>query len=148
MRKTLAIILLVSYLINQVYAQDSILTTHRFRSGIIIKSTPIPFVFETGIGGTLLVSQQQLCFMPDSCSNKDKFFQSVFPCNNYLFKPITINFETVTKIKRRNYLFLFPNRLFVMNKRGNSYLFFTYRRRRIIDAFNHYKVQRLLSNKG
>jgi hypothetical protein len=139
------IVLIVTLLFIQFasFSQDQTFQEKEFRSGIIIKSTPLPFLFETIVGGNLKVNQESISFIPFQCSEDDKNASSLMPCNDHLIKNVILNFSDVTKIKRRSFLFLFPNRIFVKKSTGEAYIFTTYRRRSIIDNYNNYKIQRV-----
>jgi hypothetical protein len=125
------------------FSQDQTFQEKGFRSGIIIKSTPLPFLFETVVGGNLKVNQEGMSFIPFQCSENDKNASSLMPCNNHLIKNVILNFSDVAKIKRRSFLFLFPNRIFVKKLTGEAYIFITYRRKSIIDNYNNYETQRV-----
>ena len=133
-----AVFLLVS---TTIYAQKKII-----RCVIDIKGTPLPFLFQTNVGGNLEIDQKGLTFTPNPCNELDKKYSSIFPCNNHLIKTINLDFRDISRIKRRNFLFIIPNRVFVKGTSGETYLFGTFKRRYIIDAFNKYKSENTLTN--
>lgn len=143
MKRLILALLFVVETTNSSHAQQKIHQEKEIRSAVVIKATPLPFLFETTVGGILYVEQEALLFTPYPCSDKDRKFSSIFPCNNYLINELRLQFDDVSKIKRRNFLFLFPNRIVVKKTNGETYLFFTYRRKLIIDIYNRYKAKNL-----
>lgn len=135
--------LLCIYTSSSLLAQSNVSQRVKPNSAIIIKFTPLPFLFETGVGGNLVVDNESIAFTPVDCSEKDKKASSLFPCNNHLISNVTLNFAEVSKIKRRNFLLLIPNRVFVKKTTGEVYIFTTFSRKHIIDKYNSYKIQQV-----
>lgn len=126
---------------NLLYAQKKNNQKSEFNSAIIIKMTPIPFLFETGVGGKLKLDRDSLSFTPYPCRASDKRFSTIIPCNNDLIKNINFDFNSILQIKRRNYLLIVPNRILVKTKDGNAFIFTTFKRRKIIDYYKVYKLE-------
>jgi hypothetical protein len=141
MKLTLVTTLLLVYVISFSHAQETSPRKRGLNSAIIIKFTPLPFLFETVVGGNLTVDQQNLLFTPFPCSEKDKKASSVFPCNNHLIKNVALGFNEISKVRRRNFLLFIPNRLFVKKLSGETYIFVTRKRKIIIDTYRQYSVQ-------
>lgn len=141
MKNSILTILIVLWVVVPLRAQQEASQRKSIKSGIIIKSTPLPFLFETAVGGNIEVKQGSLSFTPFPCGQSDNKVSSIFPCNNFLINNINLGFNDISKIKRRNFLLLFPNRVLVKKLSGETYLFTTYRRRVIIDAYNEYKAK-------
>jgi hypothetical protein len=140
--KTISILILATLLVSPLlYAQENSGQTNTIKSAVTIKSTVIPFLFETGVAGKLNLTQQSLSSTPNPCNESDKRFSSIFPCNNHLINPINLNFGDIERIKRRSYLFIIPNKIFVRKKSGETYLFATFKRKKIIYAFNKFKLE-------
>ena len=140
--KTISILILATLLVSPLlYAQENSGQTNTIRVAVAIKVLPIPFLFETGVAGNLKLTHQSLSFTPNPCNESDKRFSSVFPCNNHLISPISLNFNDIERIKRRSYLFIIPNRIFVRKRTGETYSFTTFKRKKIIDAFNKFKSE-------
>lgn len=144
MKNSFLLVLLLAGISNPLQAQEEIFRERTLKSGIVIKATPLPFLFETIVGGSIGVKEDGLLFAPWPCIDKDIKYSTVFPCNSYLIKEMSLRFDDISKIRRRNYLFLFPNRIYVRKTNGENYLFITYRRKVIIDAFNNYKTKKNL----
>ena len=140
MKPELVIILAIIFLSGPLYAQENAGPKDTIRSNIVIKTTPIPFLFETVVSGYLGINHQNLSFTPRPCSEKDRKASSIFPCNDHLINKIDLNFGDIAKIRRRSYLFIIPNRLFIRKSSGETYLFVTSKRKRIIDAYKKYKL--------
>ncbi|MCY7351200.1 MAG: hypothetical protein LH606_11110 [Cytophagaceae bacterium] len=103
------------------------------------ENDPIPFLFEVIISGRLELTENQISFMAFPCTgNNGGYGQWIFPCNNHLFKNVEIPFPDVQKIRRRNYLFIVPNRMMITMKNGNRYLFATWHRGKIIRTFREF----------
>ena len=141
MKITLGLSVLLLFISTVLYAQKKTI-----RSAIEIKWTPIPFLFQTGVGGNLEIDQKSLSFTPNPCREEDKKYSSIFPCNNHLIKNINLNFSEIAKIKRHNFLFVIPNRIFVKATNGDAYLFVTFKRRYIINTYKKYKSENALTN--
>jgi hypothetical protein len=141
MKLSLVTTLLLVYVISFSHAQETFPRRSGLNSAIIIKFTPLPFLFETVVGGNLTVDQQNLLFTPFPCSEKDKKASSVFPCNNHLIKNVVLGFNEISKVRRRNFLLFIPNRLFIKKLSGETYTFVTRKRKIIIDTYRQYRVQ-------
>jgi hypothetical protein len=133
--------LLLVCVISFSHAQETSPWKRESNSAIIIKFTPLPFLFETVVGGNLTVDQQNLLFTPFPCSEKDKKASSIFPCNSHLINNVALGFNEISKVRRRNFLLFIPNRLLVKKLSGETYLFVTRKRKIIIDAYRQYRVQ-------
>ncbi|GAB3562797.1 hypothetical protein GCM10027578_05570 [Spirosoma luteolum] len=101
--------------------------------------TPIPFLFETGVGGSIKLFKDNITFLPSPCRENDNKFSTIFPCNNNLIKDIVLPFDSIKLIKRRNYLFLIPNRLLVKKNDNTAFIFVTYKRKKIIELYKRRK---------
>ena len=112
---------------------------------VIIKFSFLPFLFETSVSGKIYAYDSKFEFIPDTCIApvKNKWVYTLFPCNNHLFKTSQVDYRDIVKIRRRNYLFIIPNRLFIETNRGNEYLIstnmFTNSRRTIFRAIKAYQ---------
>ncbi|NBB19945.1 hypothetical protein GVN20_11335 [Runella sp. CRIBMP] len=106
--------------------------------GLIIKMTPFQSIFGTVVYGKIRVSSDSLFFNTTPCNELAKKLSPVFPCNAHLIKPIGVSFKEIKKMKRRAFLFLFPNRLFIQTKNNDTYLFITYKRRLIKRKYQSY----------
>jgi hypothetical protein len=107
-------------------------------ASLIIKVLPIPFLFEGGIDGKIQITKQELVFRSSPALKIQKELSAIFPSNQHLIKSIVLKYSNIEKIRRRSYLFIFPNRLRIVMKDGESYLFHTWKRKKIIIAYNLY----------
>jgi hypothetical protein len=141
MKLTLVTTLLLVCVISFSHAQETFPRKSGSNSAIIIKTTPLPFLFETVVGGKLTVDQQNVLFTPSPCSEKDKKTSSIFPCNSHLISNVVLGFNEISNVRRRNFLLFIPNRLFIKKTGGETYIFVTRKRKTIIDTYTQYRIQ-------
>lgn len=141
MSRSLHLVIFILAVASRLYAQHDTGINKSLKSAVVIKITPLPFLFESAVAGTLQLTNESLSFIPKECTERDKKFSAIFPCNNHLINTIQLNFSELSTIRRRNYLLIFPNRIIVRKPNGETYLFFTYKRKRIIDAFKKYTFE-------
>ncbi|MCP1383097.1 hypothetical protein [Runella salmonicolor] len=108
------------------------------KASIVLKLSYAPFVGETVVFGKIITTSDSLFFNTTPCNELAKKLSPVFPCNAHLIKPIGVSFKEIKKMKRRAFLFLFPNRLFIQTKSNDTYLFITYKRRLIKRKYQAY----------
>ncbi|SOD91742.1 hypothetical protein [Spirosoma fluviale] len=141
MKTGLLLTLIILFLSDLVYSQEKDIPKDMIKSKVVVKMTFVPFLFETVVSGYFDINQQKLSFTPSPCSEIDKKYSSVFPCNNHLINKIDLNFSDIAKISRRSYLFIVPNRIFIKKVTGETYLFITSKRRHIINAYKKYRLE-------
>jgi ribosomal protein L36 len=116
------------------------------RGRIIIKSLFLPFLFESGIDGRVGVTDTELVFKSDSCSSR--YSLSWFaPCNGNIVPSIRINIANIKAVRRRNFLFLIPNRLYVICNDNTRFLFLINKRGKIRRKLLE-KMQIIQKNRG
>ena len=115
--------------------RDSVL-----RVTLIIRTLPIPFLFEGGIDAEVTIGQENLKINALKKTSQDQYFLPAITNNNHLIKDQTLDYGEIAKVRRRSFLFIIPNRLRIVMKNGDGYLLLTWRRKKIIDAFKLYKA--------
>lgn len=99
----------------------------RLKGAVAIKSSFLPFFGEGIVVGQLILNKSAINFTSTPCPEKDKASR-LAPCNDHLISPFTIQYAQIEKVSRRNYLFIFPNRVYVRMKDNSSYSFIVNRR--------------------
>ncbi|AQG81557.1 hypothetical protein AWR27_20920 [Spirosoma montaniterrae] len=139
----LPLIVILSIQAKKSSAKECVTIGDSIRVGLVLKTTPLPLLAETLINGSLQVTEAGITYSPQPCFIKDRKlerkFSTIFPCNNHLVKTLTLSFEDVVAVRRRSYLFLVPNRVLIIDKNRQTYLFITFKRRTIINAYKRFK---------
>ena len=110
----------------------------KFNVAMVLKFTYLPLISELAIPGTMEVTKDSIFFRPAQCSDAQKKLKNFAPCNGHHVKSMAIDFREIEKIKNRGYLFIIPNRLFIVDRKNNGYLFITYHRRKIKRAYREF----------
>src|SRR4051794_7885130 len=74
------------------------------------------------VGGKLKITEDELIFTPHKM--------------NIQSAPVTINFGEITKVEKRNNLFIVPNGMSVFVKDGTEYKFVVNKRDKLVDHLN------------
>jgi hypothetical protein len=116
-------------------------STRIFRSYVTLRnSPPIPLGGVGFVSGKLIISSDSLCFQPKPCGPPNYLGETISTCINDLVQPVELSFDEIKQIRRRNFLFVFPNRIRVTKLSGHSYIFFTYHRGVIIRTFKAHQA--------
>jgi hypothetical protein len=132
-----------TYAQSMIARRDSVL-----QSSIVIKLTPHPLLFEAAVAGEIVIGGQDLRFSANKRTRIEEAYSSILPSNQHLIKDQILDYKDIEKIRRRNYLFLIPNRLRILMKNGDSYIFLTWRRKKIFDAYKRYQASSSLAVNG
>ena len=111
------------------------------RSYVTLRNNPIPLGGGAVVSGKLFLSSDRLDFNPSPCRPPSRFVETISTCINDLVSPVSLPFEEIKHIRRRNYLLIFPNRIHVTKHNGKAYNFFTYKRGLVIRTFKEYQAR-------
>jgi hypothetical protein len=136
--KSFAIVSLLCVFSCSAFSQT---TEGNYHANIVLKMTPLPFLLEFVYSGRIKIANDSLFFNPLPCTVADKKSVGIFPCVGNQIKPMALSFSEIKKIKNRAYLFFIPNRLLIVTKNNEGYLFGTYRRRKIRQAYTNYLMR-------
>ncbi len=109
-----------------------------YHAAVVMKFSPLPLLAEFVYPGRIKIANDSLFFEPRPCTVADRKAVGIFPCLGSQIKPMAISFSEIKRIRNRAYLFFIPNRLLVVTKDDDGYLFITYRRRKIRQAHASY----------
>lgn len=143
MKKLVILFVLILAVGHEVLSQESnkIAT---IKTTLVVKGAePFLNLMDTGFGGTLALSSDSLAYYPKPCSELSRKLRSWHPCAQDYIKPMQLSLEDIAKVRRRNSMLFFPNRIYIDTKDRRSYIFLTYKRKAIIDQVKRYQADRV-----
>jgi hypothetical protein len=101
---------------------------------LLIK-TGIPFYLPM-VRVELNANTYRLSIIPKTENDKQLYFISI----QHLIKDIEIKWENIEKLRKRSWLFLLPNRLYIKMKDKKRFFIMTYHRKNIIRQYEAWKA--------
>ena len=89
--------------------------------------------------GELWADEDGFIFIPSEKCYSFELFNKLITCHNELIEKKEFKYSEIQKIVRRNPLLIFPNRFVIIMNDGSRYRFYSFKRKKVIEALKAHR---------